>query len=84
MTPALAILNNTFGYSGFRGAQAEIHSPLSGVIYTLTARSGAYLNAGDPIANVGQLERLRVRVYVDEPELGRIAIGQPPDRELTI
>ena len=60
-----------------RGAQAEIRSPLSGVIYTLAARSGAYLDAGDPIANVGQLEKLRVRVYVDEPELGRIAIGQP-------
>ena len=60
-----------------RGAQAEIRSPISGVIYALAARPGAYLNAGDPVANVGQLEKLRVRVYVDEPELGRIAIGQP-------
>jgi len=60
-----------------RSSQAEIHAPLSGVIYALVGRPGAYLNAGDPIANVGQLEKLRVRVYVDEPELGRIAIGQP-------
>ena len=26
---------------------------------------------------MGRLDRLRVRVYVDEPELGRLAIGQP-------
>jgi HlyD family secretion protein len=26
---------------------------------------------------VGRLDRVRVRVYVDEPELGRVAIGQP-------
>jgi HlyD family secretion protein len=29
------------------------------------------------LANVGNLARLRVRVYVDEPELGRVAPGQP-------
>ena len=60
-----------------RAAHSEIRAPLSGVIYSLVARSGAYLNAGDPIANVGRLDKLRVRVYVDEPELGRVAIGQP-------
>jgi HlyD family secretion protein len=29
------------------------------------------------VANVGRMDRLRVRVYVDEPELGRVAEGQP-------
>jgi HlyD family secretion protein len=29
------------------------------------------------VASVGVLDRLRVRVYVDEPELGRLAIGLP-------
>jgi HlyD family secretion protein len=64
------------------GAQAKmgqgiIRSPLSGVVYDLPARQGAYLNAGDLVASVGQIDRLRVRVYVDEPEVGRIAVGQP-------
>jgi len=35
------------------------------------------VNVGDTAANVGRLDRLRVRVYVDEPELGRVAEGQP-------
>ncbi len=60
-----------------RLAQSEIHSPLSGTVYELPARVGAFVNAGDPIASVGRLDKLRVRVYVDEPELGRVAIGQP-------
>jgi HlyD family secretion protein len=60
-----------------RTAQAEVRSPMAGVVYDLPARQGAYINTGDVIANVGRLDRLRVRVYVDEPELGRVAIGQP-------
>jgi HlyD family secretion protein len=58
-------------------AQTVIHAPISGVVYDLAARPGAYLNIGDLVANVGQVERLRVRVYVDEPELGRVEEGQP-------
>lgn len=54
-----------------------IHAPIAGVVYDLAARPGVYLNIGDLVANVGQTGRLRVRVYVDEPELGRIAEGQP-------
>jgi HlyD family secretion protein len=58
-------------------AQTVIHAPIAGVVYDLAARPGGYLNIGDLVANVGRIERLRVRVYVDEPELGRVAQGQP-------
>lgn len=58
-------------------ARTVIHAPIAGVIYGLTARAGAYLAVGDLVANVGQTNRLRVRVYVDEPELGRVQEGQP-------
>jgi HlyD family secretion protein len=54
-----------------------VRSPIAGVVYSLPVRMGAYLNAGDPVASVGVLDRLRVRVYVDEPELGRVATGLP-------
>ena len=29
------------------------------------------------MANIGRLDKLRVSVYVDEPELGRVSIGMP-------
>jgi len=57
-------------------AENTIHSPLAGVVYDLPARAGAYLNPGDPIGSVGKLDPVRVRVYVDEPELGRVAQGE--------
>ena len=60
-----------------RAAQGVVRAPMSGVVYGLTVRTGAYVNPGDLLANVGNLNRLRVRVYVDEPELGRVAEGQP-------
>jgi HlyD family secretion protein len=60
-----------------RSAQSVVHAPIAGVIYGLEVRPGAYVQAGDRAANVGRLDKLRVRVYVDEPELGRVAEGQP-------
>lgn len=55
----------------------HIHSPVSGTVYDLPARTGAYVNAGDLVADVGNLDVLRVRVYVDEPELGRVGAKMP-------
>ena len=60
-----------------RASQGLVRAPLSGTVYGLAVRAGAYLNPGDLLANVGRLDRLRVRLYVDEPELGRVAAGQP-------
>ncbi len=60
-----------------RASQSVVRAPMSGVVYGLAVRTGAYVNPGDLLANVGNLDRLRVRVYVDEPELGRVAEGQP-------
>jgi HlyD family secretion protein len=60
-----------------REALSLVRSPIAGVVYGREVRQGSYLNAGDLVANVGRMDRLRVRVYVDEPELGRVAIAQP-------
>lgn len=60
-----------------RAAQSLIRAPISGEVYDLAVRPGAYLNIGDLVANIGRMDRLRVRVYVDEPELGRVAEGLP-------
>ena len=58
-------------------AQNASYAPMSGTVYDLPARAGAYLNAGDAICSIGKLEPVRVRVYVDEPELGRVAAEEP-------
>ena len=60
-----------------RIADAVVRSPIAGTVYNLPVRLGTYLNAGDLVAGVGVLDKLRVRVYVDEPELGRVSVGFP-------
>ncbi|MCU1234134.1 MAG: efflux transporter, family, subunit [Candidatus Solibacter sp.] len=60
-----------------RGALSAVHAPMAGTVYGREIRQGSYVNAGDLIANIGRMDQLRVRVYVDEPELGRVAEGQP-------
>ncbi len=65
-------------------AQAErnltlftIRAPCAGVVYDLPVKPGSWLNAGDLVAKVGDLSKLKVIVYVDEPDLGRIRAGLP-------
>jgi HlyD family secretion protein len=57
--------------------RSRIQAPMAGVVFELPVRSGAYLNLGDLAASIGNLRTLRVRIYVDEPELGRVAVGMP-------
>ena len=59
------------------------------MLYSVAIRPGDYVRAGDVLARVGELDRMNIRAYVDEPDLGRVAAGQPvlvrwdglPDRE---
>ncbi len=56
--------------------QGVSHAPLAGTINDLQERAGSYINPGDLLATVGVLNPVRVRVYVDEPELGRVSPGE--------
>jgi len=53
-----------------------IRAPMDGTVYDFDLKQGAYVNPGDPIAKVGKLDRVRVTVYVDEPDLGKIRSGE--------
>ncbi len=57
--------------------QSTIRAPISGVVYQFDLKRGAYLNAGDIVAYIGKLDRVKVNVYVDEPDLGRVSTGLP-------
>jgi len=57
--------------------KSVIRAPIAGTIYQFDLKPGAYLSAGDLVATIGQLDRVRVKVFVDEPDLGRVARGKP-------
>jgi HlyD family secretion protein len=54
-----------------------VRAPIAGTVYQFDLKPGAYLNPGDLVANIGRLETVRVIVYVDEPDLGRVEVGMP-------
>lgn len=56
---------------------ATVVAPMEGVVYSLAVRLGDYVTRGAVLARVGELSRIRVRVFVDEPDLGSIATAQP-------
>jgi HlyD family secretion protein len=52
-------------------------SPLHGVVYNLPAKKDEFVAAGDLLVQVADLHHVRVRAFVDEPDIGRLQIGQP-------
>lgn len=57
--------------------QLNIRAPFDGVVYSIAPRQGAYLNAGDLVLQEADLSKVLVRAYVDEPDVGRLKVGQP-------
>ena len=56
--------------------QLLIRAPFAGVVYSLPVRPGTWVNAGDLILEVADLSTVRVRAYVDEPDVARLAPSQ--------
>ncbi len=58
-------------------ALGEITAPLAGTVYQFDLKVGAYLQPGAPVALIGNLDQMKVTVYVDEPDLGRVSANLP-------
>ncbi len=71
-----------------RVSLGDIKAPISGTVYQLGNRPadgltdlkiGAYLQPGELVALIGNLDQVKVTVYVDEPDLGRVALNDRVD-----
>jgi HlyD family secretion protein len=54
----------------------NVRAPFAGIVYSLPVRASAYVNGGEVLAQVANLEDVQVRAFVDEPEIGRLAVGE--------
>lgn len=63
------------GEADQRVAALHVRAPSAGTVYSLAVADGDFVQPGDLIARVGTIEKIRVVVYIDEPELGRVALG---------
>lgn len=54
-----------------------IRAPADGTLYQFQLKDGTYLNSGDLVGLLADLDHLRLKAFVDEPELGKIAPDAP-------
>jgi HlyD family secretion protein len=57
--------------------QLNVRAPFSGIVYSLPVLEGAYVNPGDLVLQEADLSKVRVRAFVDEPDVGRLVGGDP-------
>lgn len=57
--------------------RTRVRSPLSGSVLERLAEPGEVVAAGQPVAVVADLERVTLKVYVSEADLGRIRLDAP-------
>ena len=51
-------------------------APFDGTLYSLPIRQGDFVKAGDLLAELADLHQVRIRAFIDEPELGQIDVNQ--------
>jgi HlyD family secretion protein len=54
----------------------RVVAPASGTLYSFPVHAGDFVHTGDLLAAIADLHELRVRAYIDEPELGQLKPGQ--------
>jgi HlyD family secretion protein len=53
-----------------------VRSPIPGTVLTRTAEKGERVGDGTPLFTLVDLDRLYVKIYVPEPSIGKVALGQ--------
>jgi HlyD family secretion protein len=55
---------------------SNIRSTLDGTVYSIPVSAYDFVQAGEDLLDVADLNRIQVRAYFDEPEIGQLAVGQ--------
>jgi HlyD family secretion protein len=58
-------------------AKSNVRAPFAGIVYSLPAKQGGFVAAGDLLLQVADLRNVMVRAFVDEPDVARLAPGNP-------
>ena len=58
-------------------AKTNVRAPFDGIVYHLPARQGGFVAEGDLLLEVADLRTVRLRAFVDEPDVARLSIGKP-------
>lgn len=57
--------------------QGKIVAPSDGTLYAMPVKAGDFVKTGDLLMEMTDLHKVRVRAFIDEPEMGALEVGQP-------
>lgn len=58
-------------------ANARIVSPIAGTVYSLPVAASDFVPMGAELMRVTDLTKVQVHAYIDEPEIGQLALNEP-------
>ncbi|HEX3891706.1 MAG TPA: efflux RND transporter periplasmic adaptor subunit [Terracidiphilus sp.] len=58
-------------------AKTSFRAPVAGTVYTVDAHPTEFAETGKVLLQMADLRQERVRAYFDEPDIGRLSVGQP-------
>jgi HlyD family secretion protein len=57
-------------------SKSSVRAAFDGIVYSLPVKQGAFVQAGDLLLQEADLSHVLVRAFVDEPDIGRLQVGQ--------
>jgi HlyD family secretion protein len=57
-------------------ANVNVRTPLAGTVYAIPVSQYDFVQAGEDLIDVADLNKIQVRAYFDEPEIGNLSVGQ--------
>jgi HlyD family secretion protein len=58
-------------------SQANVRAPFAGTVYSLPVSRTEFVQQGSRLLSLTDMSKLQVRAYFDEPDIGRLQVGQP-------
>jgi HlyD family secretion protein len=57
-------------------SKSSVRAPFDGVVYSLPVKLSAFVQTGDLLLQEADLSHVIVRAFVDEPDVGRLLVGE--------
>jgi HlyD family secretion protein len=56
--------------------KSNVRAPFDGIAYSVPVKAGTFVPSGELLLQEADLSRVLVRAFVDEPDVGRLQVGQ--------
>lgn len=56
--------------------KSTVRAPFDGIVYSVPAKEGSFVQGGELLLQEADLSQVLVRAFVDEPDVGRLQVGQ--------